>query len=130
MAGRLDALSEYLGMELSGSSDVDPKHARVVRTKSSGDWRHWFRPTDAGLFRTIYEDFLIRYGYDTDWTPHASPRIEPQFASEYFYRLVSGGLARPGGKRCCTARSRKRPESEVGGTLRIGTPMTIDPFEG
>ena len=89
VVGRLDALSEYLGMELSGSSDVDPKHARVVRTKSSGDWRHWFRPTDAALLRTIYEDFLIRYGYDTDWAPHASPQIEPQFASEYFYRLVS-----------------------------------------
>ncbi len=89
VAGRLDALSEYLGMELAGSSDVDPKHERVVRTKSSGDWRQWFRAEDAALFRTIYQDFLVRYGYDSDWTPHASPRIEPQFGSEYFYRLVS-----------------------------------------
>ncbi len=89
VAGRLEALSEYLGMELTGSAEVDPKHHRVVRTKSSGDWRQWFQAEDVALFRNIYEDFLVRYGYDPGWTSSASPRIEPQFASEYFYRLVS-----------------------------------------
>ncbi|MET0384284.1 MAG: hypothetical protein ABW032_12765 [Burkholderiaceae bacterium] len=106
VAGRLDALSRYLGRPLSAGVDVPPEYARVARTKSTGDWRHWFTPADVAALRPAYDPLLRSLGYAVEWTPAPVPRIAPEHSWGYLDRLVDErrrhyGLAprRPAGDR-------------------------------
>jgi hypothetical protein len=94
VTGRFDAVNRYLGFSLKSEAEV-PKGTgkdKVVRKKAFGDWRHWFTPEDAALFKPAYRPYMEAIGYDTeDWELASEPVIEPQFSSAYVKNLASKG---------------------------------------
>lgn len=85
----LAALADYLGLPLSGSSQVDRQHTRVVRTKQAGSWRHWFTPTDVAHYKPVMAPFLAEFGYDDSWATAAQQTIDPAHCSLYYERLIA-----------------------------------------
>ncbi|GMQ87912.1 MAG: hypothetical protein BMS9Abin08_1126 [Gammaproteobacteria bacterium] len=84
------ALNNYLGFGVKEDAEVPEStgKAKVIRKKSSGDWRHWFTEQDVELFKPVYLPYMQLMGYDCDdWLPSASPCIEPAYSSEYMQRL-------------------------------------------
>jgi hypothetical protein len=88
VAGRYRPLEEYLGFELRFSGEVDTAYRRVVRTKGSGDWQNWFTAQDVAHFRPLFNQYLVRHGYDLEWALNPKPRILPEHSTEYVMRLV------------------------------------------
>ncbi len=88
VASSFDDLAGYLGFPLEGSGEVDPAHRRVVRTKAAGNWKAWLSESDVEALKPIYDPFLERFGYDTDWRTESNARIDPDTCSEYYFRLV------------------------------------------
>jgi hypothetical protein len=87
VAGNTAALSAYLGMELSGSREVDPTLQRVTRTKRSGDWREMMLPEDVAYWRERFGNALATYGY-SDWEIHPE-RSDPAGGSDYILRITA-----------------------------------------
>ena len=91
VAGKFDDLNRYLGFEVQAEATVPAKsgQAKVIRKKSTGDWRHWFTEADVELFKPAFVPYMERIGYDyDDWALSSDPVIEPEFASGYMQRLV------------------------------------------
>ncbi|HET9916470.1 MAG TPA: hypothetical protein VFQ89_05130 [Candidatus Binatia bacterium] len=93
IAGRFDELERYLGFTITFSGEVDAKHQRVARTKEAGGWRDWFTPDDVEYYRPQFDDFLVKYGYDTDWALNPNPRIAPEHSTLYVRRMLEEGQA-------------------------------------
>jgi len=88
--GNHTALNRYLGFEIGEDTEVPEStgKAKVIRKKSSGDWRHWFTEQDITLLRPVYTPYMDQIGYDNDdWTLSNRPRIEPEFSSRYMQKL-------------------------------------------
>jgi hypothetical protein len=86
-----DELNNYLGFNVRSDAEVPQTtgKTKVIRKKSTGDWRHWFTDEDAKLLKPAYSPYMELIGYDcTDWTLNANPIIEPEYASEYMQRLA------------------------------------------
>lgn len=84
------ALNGHLGFEVMKDTEVPEStgKAKVIRKKSSGDWRHWFTEQDIELLKHAYTPYMQLMGYDCDdWTPSDVPCIEPAYSSEYMQRL-------------------------------------------
>jgi hypothetical protein len=88
VAGRLDALSAYLGLTVAAGVEVDPTYRRVARTKGAGDWRHWFSARDVARYRPLFAPLLASLGYADDWELADPQRIAPEHSWQYFERLV------------------------------------------
>lgn len=88
VAGRLQALSDYLGLALRAGADIDPQYQRVARTKGAGDWRHWFTADDVACYRPQLAPLLAALGYADDWTLAEAQHIAPEHSWLYFERLV------------------------------------------
>ncbi|NHZ94266.1 hypothetical protein [Massilia sp. CCM 8734] len=88
VAGRLDALSAYLGLAVRADPKVDPTYQRVTRTKGAGDWRHWFTRDDVAHYRPLLDPLMRALGYADDWTLADPPLITPEHSWVYFERLV------------------------------------------
>jgi hypothetical protein len=88
--GNFEALNTYLGFTVQADAEV-PKStgkAKVVRKKSTGDWRHWFTDEDVDLFKPAFLPYMKLIGYDCDdWRLSTDPVIEPEYSSEYIKRL-------------------------------------------
>jgi len=87
---KFDALNNYLGFMVQEDTEVPAStgKAKVVRKKSSGDWRHWFTEEDAALFKSAYLPYMELIGYDCkDWRVSSNPVIEPEFSSKYMQGL-------------------------------------------
>lgn len=87
---KFDALNAYLGFDMAAEAEVPSGTGKdkVVRKKATGDWRHWFTPADAELFREAYRPYMELIGYDCDdWTPAEHPVIESEFSSVYMQSL-------------------------------------------
>lgn len=84
----ISQLEQYLGIKLSGSSDVSNDLKRVERTKNYGDWKNWFTPDDVEYFKPIFKEYMDYFGY-SDWELPAEQRISPSHGSTYVLRLVS-----------------------------------------
>jgi len=85
------ALNDYLGFEVQDQTEVPNStgKTKVVRKKSSGDWRHWFTEEDIELFRPAYLPYMELMGYDSDdWTLSSNPVIEPEYSSVYMHNLT------------------------------------------
>jgi hypothetical protein len=89
IAGRFDDLSAYLGMPLAGA-EVGPAHARVVRSRGSGEWRRWFEPVDADRLRPMLGPYMELMGYENDWEP-SDEAPDPVTGSCYMTWLWAGG---------------------------------------
>ena len=91
VAKSFSKLNEYLGFKVLEDAAI-PKStgkAKVVRKKSSGDWRHWFTEEDVALFKSAYTPYMELMGYDCqDWELDPNPTIEPEYSSMYIERLV------------------------------------------
>lgn len=92
IAGRYDALEGYLGFKIAFGGEVDAKHQRVARTKAAGGWRDWFTSEDVDYYRPLFDDFLFKYGYNTEWALPASPRIRPEHSTAYVKRMLEEGI--------------------------------------
>lgn len=89
VAGRLEALSAYLGLPLAADAPLDPAYGRVARTRGAGDWRHWFTADDVNHYRDRIAPLLAALDYADDWTLAAAPHIEAAHSWQYFARLVA-----------------------------------------
>jgi hypothetical protein len=86
-------LESFLGFSLSGSPKVPEMFSRVIRTKSSGNWRNWFTHEDVRNYKPILDPWLEKYTYDPeDWSLNPDPLIFPDHCSKYFMRLVEERL--------------------------------------
>jgi len=91
VAGKSDRLNAYLGFDIVDEAVVPSGtgKAKVIRKKSTGDWRHWFTAEDVKLLKSSYLPYMEAVGYDLDdWELEANPAIEPQFSSDYMQGLV------------------------------------------
>jgi hypothetical protein len=90
VAGRFEKLNGYLGFEVQADATVPSASgkAKVIRKKSTGDWRHWFTAEDAELFKPAFTPYMEMIGYDcSDWAPSQNPVIEPEYSSDYMQNL-------------------------------------------
>jgi hypothetical protein len=88
---KYDALNTYLGFSVEEDAEIptSTKKAKVVRKKSTGDWRHWFTEDDVEHFKPAYTPYMEVIGYDCqDWTLSPEPVIEPEYSSMYMQRLA------------------------------------------
>lgn len=69
----------------------DPQ--RVARTKEAGVWRDWFTPADVDYYRPLFQDFLVKYDYERDWTLDPNPRIAAEHSTLHVQRMPEEGLA-------------------------------------
>jgi hypothetical protein len=86
-----NAINAYLGFEVQEDTGVPANtgKAKVVRKKSTGDWRHWFTEEDVELFKPAYIPYMELIGYDcNDWAVIPDPLIEPEYSSNYMQQLV------------------------------------------
>jgi hypothetical protein len=91
VANKVKDLNQYLGFEIQSNAEVPSASgkAKVIRKKTSGDWRHWFTAEDIELFKPSFTPYMEFIGYDmNDWAPESNPVIEPQYASLYMQNLV------------------------------------------
>jgi hypothetical protein len=60
------ALNEYLGFSVLPDAEVPQStgKAKVIRKKSTGDWRHWFTREDISLLKPAYSAYMALIGYD------------------------------------------------------------------
>jgi len=90
VAQQFEALNEYLGFEVQADANVPSVSgkAKVIRKKSTGDWRHWFTEEDTVFFKPAFLPYMEVIGYDcNDWQPDPNPVIEPEFSSVYMQNL-------------------------------------------
>ena len=90
VAGQFEALNNYLGFEVQADATVPSSSgkAKVIRKKSTGDWRSWFTAEDVEIFKPAFTPYMELIGYDCDdWSPHPNPVIEPEFSSVYMQNL-------------------------------------------
>ena len=90
VANKFEALNQYLGFEVQADASVPSASgkAKVIRKKSTGDWRHWFTEEDVALFKPAFTPYMELIGYDTDdWTLSPQPVIEPEYSSVYMQNL-------------------------------------------
>ena len=90
VAGEFEALNNYLGFEVQVDATVPSASgkAKVIRKKTSGDWRHWFTEKDVELFKPAFTPYMVLIGYDcSDWMLSPNPLIEPEYSSDYMQRL-------------------------------------------
>jgi len=90
VAGKFEALNNYLGFEVQADATVPSTSgkAKVIRKKSTGDWRSWFTAEDVEIFKPAFMSYMELIGYDCDdWAPDPDPIIEPEYSSIYMQRL-------------------------------------------
>jgi hypothetical protein len=89
-ANKFDALNNYLGFDVQADATVPSSSgkAKVIRKKSTGDWRDWFTEEDIALFKPAFMPYMELMGYDpADWALSPDPAIEPEYSSLYMQRL-------------------------------------------
>ncbi len=89
--GKFKDLNDYLGFEVDAEATVPAASgkAKVIRKKSTGDWRHWFTDEDVRHFKQAFLPYMKIIGYDCDdWALAPNPVIEPEYSSLYIQRLT------------------------------------------
>jgi len=90
VANKFEALNNYLGFEVRADATVPSTSgkAKVIRKRTTGDWRDWFTAEDVEHFRPAFSPYMELIGYDcNDWAPSQNPVIEPEYSSLYMQRL-------------------------------------------
>ncbi|MFT5113327.1 MAG: hypothetical protein ACI8P9_002656 [Parasphingorhabdus sp.] len=90
--GRVDGLSEYLGISIEGETEVPDEHKRVIRTRGYDNWRRWFTNEDVEFFTPLISSFLQRMGYDhEDWKLIPCDTLPSAEGSEYMQDMFKRG---------------------------------------
>ena len=87
--GKVEHLSEYLGLSLLQKPELEKEHQHVIRTCSSGDWKNWFTSEDTHFFKNAFSDYITKYQYDNSWQLNETPKIESKHAHLYVKRTVA-----------------------------------------
>lgn len=88
VAGRLNELSQHMGLPLDGKIEIAPEYAGVARTRAAGDWRNWLSQTDIEWLKPRLDPLLVRLGYVSDWDLPAEPVIAPEHSWSYLVRAI------------------------------------------
>jgi hypothetical protein len=91
VAGDYRDLERYLGFAIEPTATVGEGLERVERRKGTGDWRHWFTPSDVEHYRSGgLARYLDAFGYDDgDWALAPRPVLDPRFGSDYARSLFT-----------------------------------------
>ncbi len=89
VAGRYQDLNHYLGFDVDPEATVGAGFERVVRRKSTGDWRAWFTEHDVRHYRSgSMAAYMATFGYDhEDWAINPEPHLAPEHGSQYVQAL-------------------------------------------
>ena len=87
--GQIQDLEEYLGIPLRGEASVDKTHDHVPRTLAYNNWKGWFLKEDNAFFKPLFDKYIKRYGYATDWLLNDKQAISPEHCSKYVERTVN-----------------------------------------
>ena len=81
-------LNDYLGFDVDAGAEVDARHQRVVRSKASGNWRHWLTSRDVEQLRPQLSKSLRQLGYNEgDWCIAVPQALDPRLGSDYVMKL-------------------------------------------
>lgn len=116
IAGRLDALSAYLGLDVDNGAAASPWLAHILRSGESGDWRHWFTEEDVTAYRPYVTRYMKRFDYPDDWVLADDPVISSETASGYIEGKYRG-------------RRRQQKQRRNGLTLDADAPAQRDHVE-
>lgn len=77
-----------MGFSCAGEAELPEVYDYVPKTKSYGNWRHWFLEEDCGIFAEIFHAYLVRYGDSLEWDLNADPLIQAEYCSLYLKRVM------------------------------------------
>jgi hypothetical protein len=82
-------IEKYFGFKFTKSDRPDERFKHVPRTKSYGNWRDWFTPSDVEFFKPLMSEYIENYAYDMEWRLNLIQQINPEHASKYVENTVS-----------------------------------------
>lgn len=82
-------VEKYFGFKFIKSDKQDERFKHVPRTKSYGNWRDWFTPSDVEFFKPLMSEYIEHYGYDMEWRLNLIQQINPDHASKYVENTVN-----------------------------------------
>ncbi len=89
-----EVLKEYLSFSVLADAEVPQStgKAKVIRKKSTGDWRHWFTEESVKLLKHAYTPYMELIGYNfSDWDLNPNPVIGTRILiGLYAKSLLSG----------------------------------------
>jgi len=91
MTGRLAGLEDYLGFKLSDNRDVGTLD-HTPRSRSYNNWKSYMLPSDVGVVRQAFSEFMSTLGYD-DWELAPVGRLEAATGSDYTRKTAERRLA-------------------------------------
>ena len=84
VAGKLNGLSDYLGVPVTGREIAgSATFGHIARSASSGDYAHWFRDDDLAYFDGILGPYVAEFGYERPGQRADHPAIDAAVSSEY-----------------------------------------------
>lgn len=83
VAGRLDGLSAYLGIDVVPEVPSSPWLDHIMRSGATGDWRNWFTPEDVVHYRPVVARYMKRFDFGDDWALAEVPEIASATGSGY-----------------------------------------------
>jgi hypothetical protein len=84
-------LEEFLQLKLFRNVRLPLKHKNVARSKSYGNWKHWFLNEDIDFFQPKLKNYMDWIGYGDDWELASNPKIEVSQSSAYLVKLAKRG---------------------------------------
>ena len=89
--GDTSKLDSLLGVPVQPRQvDIPYPRNRVARTRSTGNWRHWFTPRDVAELKPRLRPIAFTPADWDDWVLSNPPRIDPAHGSGYIERLLAG----------------------------------------
>lgn len=88
IVGKAGNVEKYLGFNICPGPFDENGFDHVSRSKTSGDWRHWFTTEDVAFFAPLMNDYMVNFKYDLCWDLLSCPFIDPDHASAYVNRTV------------------------------------------
>jgi hypothetical protein len=85
--GHLTALSAYLGIEVKRKTRVAEHYKRVERSRSYGEWVHWFTPSDVEFYRPLFAEYMEFFGYDDDYSLESKRAISRRNSIDYIQQF-------------------------------------------
>jgi hypothetical protein len=89
ISGNASNLEQVFGVPINVNVDIPPPRNRVVRTKSSGDWRNWFTPRDVEKLKLRLHCIASTPESWNSWKTNDHPRIDTAYSSHYIVDLLS-----------------------------------------
>ena len=86
LAGDVSELNHYSGLTLGTDTEVSHYVKYNSRSRSAGNWRHWFTAEDIEHYRPLMLEYMTYFGYEDDWSLSENPVIEAKVSSKYVKR--------------------------------------------